>query len=843
MLTAPCLLYPSLADQLSAFATSKQFWGAWQIAFGQNYDRAKAERLRQQWANRDFRQLPKLQTLSSQVLGPANGAYAASTNTIYLSETFLKTAPTASIVNALLEEIGHYVDATINASDSPGDEGAIFAALVQGEQLTPAQLLLLKAENDWTTLQINGKSVVVEQAVLTGTSGSDTLVGTAVDDVISGLAGNDSLLGGSGNDQLFGGLGSDTLVGGAGNDLVVLESFNDFTSTVNLDVVTDFVKGSDRVDLRTIGIGDLNTVLTLTANDLGGNAVITTFYRSGIYQTRLNSVNKTVLQAADFVFKTDVVNDLISGTGSDDDLFGAFGSDTLQGSSGNDRLFGEQGNDQLTGGAGNDTLFGGSGDDTAVFSGTRAQYSWVNNSGVFTITDSIANRDGIDTLNGIQKLQFSDQIVVIAPVEIDPVVVSLSVSPGSVVEDGAPNLLYTFTRTGPLAAPLSVNYLLVGGTATFTTDYTQTGATSFDGFSGTVTFAANAATATITVDPVPDSQVEQNETVVLTLASGAGYAIGTTNPVTGTIQNDDFPVIAINDVTVVEGKDANALLTLSVDNPSPQQISVNFATSPVDATANGDYTTRTGTLILPANATTVTLAIPILNDNLNEANESFLVTLSAPINATLSPDGGIAEVTITDTWDSAITRILPAGVENLRLTGVNNINGTGNANANTITGNSGINLINGAGGADTLTGNGGADIFVFQFGQSTLAAPDRITDFTFNSDKIDLLTSSGLSTPAPLSFSRATNSIAASLTDLINQVFADANGAITGNQSLAPSGAALVQVATGPIAGNYLVINDAVAGFQAANDLVVNITGSVGQLPGLGAIPIAQFFV
>ena len=89
MLAFPWLLYPSLADQLSAFATSKQFWLAWQTAFGQNFDRAKAERLRQQWANRDFRQLPKVQTLGSQVLGAANGAYAASTNTIYLSETFL----------------------------------------------------------------------------------------------------------------------------------------------------------------------------------------------------------------------------------------------------------------------------------------------------------------------------------------------------------------------------------------------------------------------------------------------------------------------------------------------------------------------------------------------------------------------------------------------------------------------------------------------------------------------------------------------------------------------------------------------------------------------------------
>ncbi len=681
---------------------------------------------------------------------------------------------------------------------------------------------------------------------------NDSIVGTEYVDDLFGAFGNDTLQGGSGadrlfgegdNDQLFGGLGSDTLVGGAGNDLFVLEYFGHYTFPTDLDVVTDFVKGSDRVDLRTIGIGDLNTLLTLTSNDLAENAVIATRYYNGTFQMRLNGVKKSQLVLDDFIFKTDVVNDSIVGTEYVDDLFGAFGNDTLLGGFGNDRLFGEQGNDQLTGGAGNDTLFGGSGDDTAVYSGTRAQYNWVNNSGVFTITDSVTNRDGVDTLNGIQKLQFSDQLVIIASVEVDPVVITLAISPQSVLEDGAANLIYTFTRTGPLAAGLTVNYLVTGGTATFNTDYTQVGAATFDGISGTIVFAPNAATATLTLDPVLDTQVEPNETVILTLASGAGYAIGTTNPVTGTIQSDDFSVISINDVTVIEGKDANAFLTLSVDTPSPQQISVNFATSPMDATANGDYTSRTGTFIIPANATTATLSIPILNDNLNEANESFLVTLSTPINATISPDGGIAEVTITDTWDSAITRILPAGVENLRLTGVKNTNGTGNANANIITGNSGINLINGAGGADVLTGNAGADLFVFQFGQSTLAATDQISDFTFGTDKIDLLTSSGLATLAPAAFSRAANSTAATLTDLINQVFADANGATTGNQPLAISGAAFVQVTTGAVAGNYLVINDAVAGFQAANDLVVNITGSLGPLPALGSIPVTQVFV
>jgi len=94
----------------------------------------------------------------------------------------------------------------------------------------------------------------------------------------------------------------------------------------------------------------------------------------------------------------------------------------------------------------------------------------------------------------------------------DDIVVSVAVSPGAVDEDGATNLVYTFTRNdsnGPLTANFSI-----GGTATFNTDYTQTGADSFAPPNGTVTFANGSLTATVTIDPVADSSVEPDETVI-----------------------------------------------------------------------------------------------------------------------------------------------------------------------------------------------------------------------------------------------------------------------------------------------------------------------------------------
>jgi hypothetical protein len=113
----------------------------------------------------------------------------------------------------------------------------------------------------------------------------------------------------------------------------------------------------------------------------------------------------------------------------------------------------------------------------------------------------------------------------------DSPTVSLAVSPSSVTEDGTTNLVYTFTRSGVTTNALTVNYT-VSGTATNGTDYTS--------IPTSVTFAANSSTATVTVDPTADTTVESDETVILTLASGTGYTVGTPNAVTGTITNDDY---------------------------------------------------------------------------------------------------------------------------------------------------------------------------------------------------------------------------------------------------------------------------------------------------------------
>ncbi len=117
--------------------------------------------------------------------------------------------------------------------------------------------------------------------------------------------------------------------------------------------------------------------------------------------------------------------------------------------------------------------------------------------------------------------------------------ISVTVSPGSMVEDQSGAMTFTFSRTGLTASPLSVSFS-VAGTAAFGTDYTQAGAGTFAAGSGTVAFAAGATSATVTIDPAVDSVPEGNETVTLTVVDGTGYTAGSPASATATILTDEF---------------------------------------------------------------------------------------------------------------------------------------------------------------------------------------------------------------------------------------------------------------------------------------------------------------
>ena len=365
-----------ISGQLGDFAKLDNFWDLFEIAFGKEYDQAAALKLRSQWQVGDFSQFPEIEVISSSILGDANGAYAGSTNKIYLSDAYVNGAATDALVNTLLEEYGHFVDAQINQVDSAGDEGAIFAALVQRESLSDEDLQLLRAEDDRTVIILDGQSVAIEQQNFTGTADNDNIVGTNQDDVIDGLGGDDTLVGGDGNDILNAGAGDDALTGGTGSDTInggdgsdrYLENYSDRTTGIvmNFDPTT----GNGTI---TIG-SEVDTLFSIEAIAGNGSFIGTAFNDVIIGGNGGDSFGGGVFGGAG--------NDTISGNGGGDELYGEADNDTLNGGSdndflsggdgndilngddGNDRLNGDDGNDILNAGAGDDALTGGTGSDT-----------------------------------------------------------------------------------------------------------------------------------------------------------------------------------------------------------------------------------------------------------------------------------------------------------------------------------------------------------------------------------------------------------------------------------------------------------------------------------------------
>ena len=90
---------------------------------------------------------------------------------------------------------------------------------------------------------------------LRGNGASNTIKGEGGKDILYGRSGNDVLEGGSGSDKLYGQSGKDTLIGGSGADAFVFQAASDSRRSV-IDTITDFRRGSDHIDLRSI---DANT--------------------------------------------------------------------------------------------------------------------------------------------------------------------------------------------------------------------------------------------------------------------------------------------------------------------------------------------------------------------------------------------------------------------------------------------------------------------------------------------------------------------------------------------------------------------------------------------------------
>jgi len=106
--------------------------------------------------------------------------------------------------------------------------------------------------------------------LVNGGYASDVLVGSSGADNLVGGTGNDTITGGNGNDTITGSAGADTITGGLGADVVNYKEFGAYPAYITfaqevantgvvatgvIDVITDFVAGTDTIDFVLPGAG------------------------------------------------------------------------------------------------------------------------------------------------------------------------------------------------------------------------------------------------------------------------------------------------------------------------------------------------------------------------------------------------------------------------------------------------------------------------------------------------------------------------------------------------------------------------------------------------------------
>ncbi len=215
------------------------------------------------------------------------------------------------------------------------------------------------------------------------------------------------------------------------------------------------------------------------------------------------------------------------------------------------------------------------------------------------------------------------------------------------------NKTITVTRTGGDDGPVSVEYETVDGSATQPTDYTQT--------NDTLTWADNDDNSkTFQVPIINDGTEEPSQSFTIRLSNpGGGAILGDNHTITVTINDDDEPsgggagtirfTTTSASPTVGEGA-ASVTLTAERLNGSTGLVTATVNTANGSATSGTDYQSISNGTVSWSNGDTAnkTVVIPIVGDTLEEPNETFTATLSAPTGGATIGNIPTSTVTITD---------------------------------------------------------------------------------------------------------------------------------------------------------------------------------------------------
>ena len=224
----------------------------------------------------------------------------------------------------------------------------------------------------------------------------------------------------------------------------------------------------------------------------------------------------------------------------------------------------------------------------------------------------------------------------------------LTINDRSITElDGGQSNVMTFTVTmNPLSErTVSVNYSTSDNTATAPADYVSA--------SNSLIFNPGDSAKSIPITINGDDIFEGTETFSITLSSPSNAQISPgLGTGVGTINDNERASISIADVSVDEGV-GQAAITLTIDGPSPDPISVQYATNDGTAVSSGpniDFSPINVPRIatFPAGETLITVTVTISDDTFFEFDENFFVNLFTVTTGNADVIDNQSEVTIKD---------------------------------------------------------------------------------------------------------------------------------------------------------------------------------------------------
>ncbi|MDO8386183.1 MAG: calcium-binding protein [Polaromonas sp.] len=578
--------------------------------------------------------------------------------------------------------------------------------------------------------------------LVTGTENEDFLYGTEANEAFRGLGGNDTLNGGKGDDlYLFGrGDGQDTIVDldGDQGDVDIIR-FDGTVSAGDVVVTRDY----NNLYLSIDGTDDEITVLNW-------------FYGSAVTVEQVEFFDGTVWSAA-------LVESLIAAvpaTEEYDELYGASGDDVLSGLGGDDELYGGGGNDTLDGGAGDDYLEGGVGNDVYLFGrGSGQDYIWDED-------DLIGN---IDTLRVDSSVSTSD--IAVTRDEFNLYVSVIGTEDRVTIYDWFYDSAYAIERVeffdgtvwhqDDLAAMALTEVVGTEGDDVLTG---TAGHELLNGGAGADVMAGGTGNDSYVVDAVADVVTERANEGSDTVRSVVSYKLGANveNLTLAGIDAINATGNSLNNIlignaarnTLNGGAGADTMMggggddTYYVDNTGDtvseaqgegidrviSSISYTLGDHLEDlqlsGTGNTDAAGNAQDNKLTGNSGANTLTGGAGDDRLTgglgadqmlggEGDDFYEVDNTADVVGEFAGEG-------VDTVEASVTYTLGSEVENLILTGLTAIDGTGNALNNVLQGNAADNTLTGGAGNDSLNGMKGLDILVGGAGNDSYLFEDDI---------------------------------------------------------------------------------------------------------------------